>query len=124
MTQEFANTINREITAAINEIAKKHGLKLTKASGTFSETELNVRLTLRSEEASDQLQEFALYCRRYGFKVEDYGTEIEEDGRTFKFVGFLPRKRSTPCLLMDEQGRYASGSVEHVKHLIENKKKE
>lgn len=87
-----AKAIQAEVTAALQAIGVKYGLKVDPAGGTIGDTEFTakVRFTVTDKAATEiaQRAEFNSLCRIFGLEPSHYGATFNNNGETWKVTGF------------------------------------
>lgn len=96
--------IQRELAAAMEEIGRRHGVKLGKNSARYTENyaELKVRVDVVSGGVAMTPERVALdriYPGRYGTIVRS------PTGERLKIIGYKPRNRKYPVIVENPRGR-------------------
>lgn len=93
-------TLRVDITAALDEVAKKHGIDLSIGNISFSANEFTTKLTAKGSDNKTENAEmdFQRGAIRIGIKSEAYGKHFTLGGDTFKLVGINTRAKKYPLL--------------------------
>jgi hypothetical protein len=87
----------REIEAALQAIATKHGLTVNSAGGTFSDVEYTSKMKFRVADAgaveSAERTDFSVNCSFFGLTADHYGRQFTHKGETYKLIGFTSRAK-------------------------------
>jgi hypothetical protein len=91
------------LQADLNEIAKKHGVKLSLGNATFTSTNITFKLeaaTLNEngEANSKTVTDWNLCAPFYGFKPEHLNSTFRSNGKTVKIVGWDRKSHKYPVL--------------------------
>ena len=108
-TAEFnksnCGVISKDILAAIQEVAAKHGINIRTGNGSFRDNNFTLKLEMATiseggEIQTKAMQDFKDVCRRYGLVEEDLGRtfKCESTGKTYTIVGAKPRSYKYPIL--------------------------
>lgn len=118
--KKFAEAVSKEINSAIEEIFKKHGLKVTKTQTTYGDSyAFKVQATIPQMGANgvDLSSKEAIEYERFGyswFKVEadrsyayikleaPLGTEFVVNAKTYIFAGVNHRKQKFPIYAINK----------------------
>lgn len=117
--REFLKQVRPEIEAALKQLGEKYGLKITAGNASFSDvlTTFKIELAVVGQDgtaASHEAQAFIAHSPLLGLKKEDLGREFKYGSRTFKLVGYAPRKRKAP-MIVEADGKKYGLPIEAVK---------
>lgn len=103
-------TIRRDLSAALELVEKKHGVKFDQGNIRFSAS--NFRMTLNCDVAGDPNVDAEKIrwddnCFRHGLKPEDYGSTFKDHtGTVFTVCGINPRAKrgGNPIIAVNKRG--------------------
>lgn len=91
------NAFDREMTAAIEAVCARHGVKVQRGRGTFNRegTTLDLKYSFSTINADGSVNtkaksDFLTYASMYGFQAEDFGKVVDLGGEKFKIAGVKP----------------------------------
>lgn len=102
--------IAKEIENDLQALAKKHGLQIRAAGGSFGLTNYTMKLELSvigsdGEVQSREAEAFKQSATFYGLAPEDLGREFTYQGSKYKLVGLRPSARKMPFICLRSDGR-------------------
>lgn len=95
--------LQAEIDAAVQEVAKRHGISLSMGNARFNANVVSFKLegaligadnVVNTKERLD----FERYAEMYGLKASDIDCTFDAYGATYRISGLLPRSRKYPIL--------------------------
>lgn len=120
VTQKKAESIRKEIVAALEEIAKRHGLRLGKAKATYNDTQIQLKVSIEAvDENGLSLNSWVTWqnnCETFGFKSTDFGREIKHNGTTYQIIGIQPSRKRTPIIGKEKIGGTIVGIPLEIAH--------
>ncbi len=105
ITKAKAVEVNRDVRAALEAVANKHGLTVVINGGSFNGGSFKPRVEFK--DAGGQAQIFESTAVLYGLKPEDLGRQFQHCGQTFEICGINARSRRFPI----EARRLEDGKV-------------
>ena len=98
--------LNNDVIAALQAVAKKHGVQLVAKGGKFDANGFRPRISFAAitEEGVMTKERTALAsfkAQMAGFKSTDFGRKFTDCGRTFVIEGFRTRAPRRPLLVRD-----------------------
>lgn len=118
MTRALVQAISADISAALADIAKKHGVALSTAGGKFDPAAGTATLKIEVAVAADggpvpegakaghiaAQADFKTYATMFGLKVETLGKTFTYKGLQTTVIGLMPNRRKYP-VLCEQRGR-------------------
>lgn len=106
MDRNQVHLFQADIRSAVEEIAKKHGMALTKNSARYSDFQVGITLQFETTNKEGQVEgarkEWDLYCGMFGFSKTDFGREFTTRlGKTYRITGIKPGRPKYPILATD-----------------------
>lgn len=102
--------LSADLQAALDAVAKQHGISIVLGSGRFSPTEYRAKITASTTlpaNAEDRARkEFEEHAGAFFLKPSDYGQTFVIGGKQYTICGIKPKSRQYPVL-----GRNARGKV-------------
>lgn len=106
-----------DVQAAVQAVAKKHGLTLERAGGRFNPTEFTQKLkwTIGDKAAvtKQAKADWDMHCEVLGLKPEHFGKEVHCKGQAWRVCGLNPRRSRYPVLAEDSNGQRLRLSVDY-----------
>ena len=114
-TQDRVAAIHSDIRAALDEIAKKHGLNIGKTHISYNDTTFKFSSEIGdSAELGDTNPVFFNYLRsngwRFGLKTEDMGREFTSNGSVFAIEGMKGTSKVIAKLVKPADAKMKPGS--------------
>lgn len=111
MTREEANAVHAAMRTAAEAVAKKHGMRVARQSGSFSDA-LSISITIEKVDiderginvASPAVADYARYAAGYGLPEDGVGRTFTERGRQYTILGLEPRARTFPIVVRRDDG--------------------
>lgn len=93
--------LSAEITQELQALAQRHGLDVSAGGGQYGDTELIIKVTVRSgdqQKVEDQARRKIDADGRWvgGLKGSDFGTIFVSNGERFRFTGVNPGRPKFP----------------------------
>jgi hypothetical protein len=104
-TQETVNKVAEEIEAAVQPIARRYGLEMTRSGGTWYDAESVFKLRSRVPIAAEE--NFKAYAGRHGLPVDAFGKAFSYRGQLYTIVGYDSGKKNSIQTLRADQVAYA-----------------
>lgn len=99
-TRQGHQTVSAEIQRELKDLGDRLGLKFDVGGGQIGATDLVIKVTASSNDASivedQKRRELEIYGRAYGLKGEDYGAEFTSQGHRYRLVGVKPSRPKFP----------------------------
>lgn len=117
-------TIRTDLDAALEAVAKKHGIQLSVGRITFSEDSFSTKLTALIPSDSDDAgtangtevkwaAAFKTNARFFGLKSEDLGKTVKLGNVDYTIVGMRPRAKNS-IVLKKANGAFVAYAIEPV----------
>lgn len=106
-----ANLLQKEMAAALQSVAQRHGVKITPHGGTIGASHLDVmtKFKVQVEDAAAKAEarkkEFDAYCELFGLKPEHFGATFMSRGVTYTIVGLELKRRKYPIRAIGDDGK-------------------
>jgi hypothetical protein len=102
--------IRAEMQAAIDAVAKQHGLKGSLGNIRFEDHSFTTKLSVETTGAAAVKEDrkanaFKLYARSEGLDASDFGKVFEYAGKTLKIVGYNTRAKKYAINVEDMNGK-------------------
>lgn len=102
ITGQMLKAIGREIEDAAREIAKKHGVSISYAGGTYGDRNV-VKFQIASVAADGTVETperefFKRMATLYGLSPDDLGKDFRSGTTTYRIIGLSPAKRKYPII--------------------------
>lgn len=116
-TKKQFDDFRQDVKEALQGVGEKYELNLDIGSIRYGSYDFTLKITAtKSGSVDGEKEKFMELCSLYGFSPEDYCAEFDLEGKTYRLIGFDPKKRKYACklysLLEDKQ---VSGTVSMVK---------
>ncbi len=100
-SKQLCNVISNDVLAALKVVEEKHGVKFTRGSGNYSDTDFTCKLVCQAVgdngENIGEKTAFERDAQLFGFKPEHYGKVFTSpQGGQYRLTGFNYRARSMP----------------------------
>lgn len=123
LTKDSVRDISRDINAAIQSVAKKHGIKLSMNGGTYqsSNAVLKIKVSTISESGIVETKERISYIQNhklYDLKREWLDQTFTNGGFVYKIIGLNTRAYKRPVLCERNDGKVYKLSAENVRMWI------
>lgn len=113
----------RELRAKVEAAAQEavgDGFIVEFGNGRFDERQVTLKMTIRHEDAPDNLeQDFKSHCRRYGLSPDDFGQTFESFGTSYTVVGIKPNSRKYPIIAERGDGKRFKFDATQVRRALE-----
>ncbi|RWZ87273.1 MAG: hypothetical protein EO766_12170 [Hydrotalea sp. AMD] len=122
ITKEMFPQFRADLAAALVDVEKKYGVKLSLGTITYTPTTFTSKMTAVSNDATPDNTEdgsvkwqagFLKSAGRYGMKASDLGKEVTVSGVKYTIAGARP-KASNPIVLRKANGSHVASAVEPV----------
>jgi hypothetical protein len=106
LTKETATALRKDMKAALEAVAEKHGVKLVSTSCSYTEITMNVPFKIESPtvvsgvEVDTDMALFLSRCGEYGLSRSDLGREVQINGTGYVLSGLKPQNVKYPILAM------------------------
>lgn len=113
-----------EMDAALAEISKKYGIKISTGNASFTGDEVTFKVkanVIDSETGNVLTQEaknFEIYKNSIGLSSLSVGDTIKLRGKSYTITGYNTRARKSPIGIKDASGRSYKCSVDMIKMSI------
>lgn len=101
----LVNAIDKDIQAAIKEIADKHGLVIVPTRGSFTNTSFRktIEFAVKSESGVPQqlVDDFSRYANMFGLSGVEIGTEFTARNKVYRIAGLEAKKRKKPFVIIE-----------------------
>ncbi len=115
--------VRDEIKKTLRELAEELGLFISTGHGTFSPSELTLRLNISLQEGFDgktgKQAEFERHAFAFGLKDNMFGRKFAFGGEIFTVSGIRPRARKNPVLATNSRGKEFIFPVDVVKGQVD-----
>jgi hypothetical protein len=106
MDRQTAKQVQHDLSDAIAETLKRHGLEQTGCRATYSEGTLDVKFSLLEAAPegaafnpnSKEAQAFGQYEFSHGIPADRLGTTFTSRGKEYRIIGYKPRSQKRPVL--------------------------
>lgn len=116
MSRQLLSTLRPEIEAAVQAVAKKHGVIINSGSGTFSPDigtatlRLDIAIAGGAEDGTKAKDikaaaDWDAYAHTFGLKPEWKGKSFASGGHTYTIVGLEPRRHTRPVVAKRADGK-------------------
>lgn len=121
-TRDACKLLRDEIDAALQAVAKKHGITLKVGNASFDANQINFKLNAMTlgeggEVVTPEKKAFIADAHFYGFKAEDLGRTFMSNGKTFTIAGLKHANRKMPIIATSE-GKSYKFAVDAVKRAL------
>lgn len=111
--------VRDEVKKTLRELAEQLGLFISTGSGTFSSSELTIRLNISLQEGFDGKSgaqaEFERHAFAFGLKDNMFGKKFTYGGEIFTISGIRPRATKNPVLGTNSKGKEFIFPVDFIK---------
>lgn len=111
-------TISEEINEAIQAIAKRHGLEMKTAGGSYGGTSGVVKVEVTIPGRGKEVVEFERYGAQFGVQPSDLGRTILVQGQPFELAGLNTKAPKFPFLAKGADGRTYKLGADTVKRAL------
>jgi len=118
-----ANLLQKEMAAALQSVAQRHGIKITPHGGTIGASHLDVMTKFKVEiedaaaKAEARKKEFDAYCALFGLKPEHFGAKFMSRGTEYRISGLELKRRKYPIRAADPDGKELLFTESVAKHI-------
>ena len=114
--------IRTDITKELQAIGEKLGVFIELGSGTFTPTELGMRLNITLREGYDgksgRQTQYERNAFMFGLPDKSFGKSFSYGGKYYKITGIRPKARKNPVLATDSSGKEFIFPADIVKALM------
>ena len=104
-TAQSCDLLRKEINTALEQVSRKHNIKISFGKMAYNSDSINVKLQLTTlSESGEDLsgkKNFELYASWFGVSPEDYGKVIDSNGKKLKLINIDTKKRKYPFISVD-----------------------
>lgn len=123
-TTKELDAIRKDITTALSDVEKKHGINITTGKINYSDYDftMSLKAVKNDGDTNGEQKIFEKYCRMYGFEPDQYKAEFTLDGRVFQLVGFNLNSPKNCCSILSvKDGKTFKTNNETVKRALRDK---
>lgn len=100
------STINSDIVEALQSVANKHGVQISRGNCSFTANNANLKIVITAigengEVETKEASDFKLYAFHHKIPVKYLNKEVTIQGRQIKILGYKPRSSKYPVLIFD-----------------------
>ena len=107
--RQTAITVQAEMLAALQDVAKKHGILILNGGGSINDTECTFKfktmVTDRKAAVDSSKTEWEQYASIIGYKKEWFGKTFRHGNTFFTISGVAPTRRSNPIKAKNPRGK-------------------
>lgn len=93
--------LNQAFQNALDPVLAKYGLEKYKVNVTFGNNRMDFKIAVTSNNDDAVSEAFNNLCGRYGLATTDYKAIKQIQGINYQLLGFDPRARKYPCIVLD-----------------------
>ena len=98
--------INSDIVEALQSVANKHGVKISRGNCSFTANNANLKIVIAAigengEIETKEASDFKLYAAHHKIPVKYLNKQVTIQGRLVKILGYKPRSTKYPVLILD-----------------------
>lgn len=119
MNRTLIEILRRDTIAALEEVGKKHGLKMSLGRGKFDVNKLNIDLQMLVIDPSGvvhnpEVEDFHRFATHWGLSSADIGQYFTSNGTRYKIIGAKPQNHKYPIIGASPTGKRFKFTVSGV----------
>lgn len=125
LTKNQVKDIHQECVAALQGVAKKHGVEIKSAGGSFGAFDATLKFTVvKSDSAAKAAmrerdeKEFKTLASLYNLPADSFGKTFVSAGKSYTICGVRSRATRCPILTVNAEGKKFVWPVESIKLLL------
>jgi hypothetical protein len=125
LNKQTVKALGEEMAAALQVVAQRHGIEITRSGGTFADLEATLKFTVRLTSATGETQAALDWKANadilhdlYNIKADWLGQTFESGGRTYTVSGFIPKRPSKCIEITRDDGKALITTPENIKRCM------
>lgn len=114
MDKRIADKLGSEIQAALDVVAKRHGLNVNVKGGTFDSTLGLFKPRIEFTEGDTEEKMYRKFAPMFGINPDSFGASFRSTSGMMTISGFNPNAGRMPILARGENGKTYKFPVEQV----------
>ena len=119
--RETVKNVRADMAAAMQEVAKKHGIKIQQAKSVrFDEHGFGLRFEVKTSEGdkaeeTERKETVNQMAKMEGIDKPVFGVKFSLFDKTFSVIDYKPRNRKYPFIAKGDDGKQYKLSADHVR---------